>query len=163
MGGICVGGDKEPKHDETGSKKPKAVTSAGHEDWKESEWRSDMSTIWGQPIEKLPVHTDIPRLGAKIHVLIDGAPIELAVEFSQARKGDFVQALLMGLATALGEPTLAKTISDHFYDHVSRDGTGDMSQQLLRYGGGGKTYSFFLFLNFFSNFFLVKLFERSYA
>lgn len=37
----------------------------------ETRWKDDIIAIWARPIEKLPVHTDVPRLAKKITIKSD--------------------------------------------------------------------------------------------
>jgi len=121
------------KHGSSDHARSKAVTSAGHQDWRESQWRSDMASIWGKPIEQLPVHTDIPRLGTKVTILSNGENLTEAITSRNPKRPEQVKSLLMALANALGETDVAQKIESHFFDHINPDGEGDMSQQLLSF------------------------------
>lgn len=104
-------------------------TSAWTDEFDPTKWIDDIDKIWRRKLSDLPVHMDIPRLGHKIRLIKDGEAVAFAEESDP--KPEIVRKLFVALATALEESEeFLKSIDDHFYEVVKREGTGDISQQL---------------------------------
>eukprot|EP01095_Lingulamoeba_sp_RSL-Kostka_P000832 TRINITY_DN110_c0_g4_i1.p1 TRINITY_DN110_c0_g4~~TRINITY_DN110_c0_g4_i1.p1 ORF type:complete len:293 (+),score=75.62 TRINITY_DN110_c0_g4_i1:213-1091(+) len=114
----------------------KHKTSAWSTEFDEQNWKQDTEKIWQRKIEDLSIHMDLPRLGHKISIYKNGSIIEENNNNNNSTKSEVVFFLCTTLVEQLGESEeFISEITDNFYhdDYVHKDGSGDVSQQLLRF------------------------------
>lgn len=105
-------------------------TSAWSTDFQESKWKDDTRNIWERELQHLSVHMDLPRLGHKIQVFVEGRPVEVKMKEGDT-KSKMVYAVLLAIADASQEPEeTIHYIRTRYDEFVKADGSGDTSQQL---------------------------------
>mmetsp|Transcript_15472 Transcript_15472/g.60493 ORF Transcript_15472/g.60493 Transcript_15472/m.60493 type:complete len:281 (-) Transcript_15472:96-938(-) len=105
-------------------------TSAWSTDFQESKWKEDTRNIWERELQHLSVHMDLPRLGHKIQVFVDGKQVELKMKDGDT-KSKVVFEVLLAIADAAQEPEeTIHFIRTRYDEFVKADGSGDTSQQL---------------------------------
>jgi len=111
-------------------------TSTKKHEWSESRWVDDTKEIWARKIDDLPVHMDVPRLGAKLRILREGEKItrEESIDLETLAKPQLVYEVLLTMVEGIEEEEeVAQKIKDEFFNYVNSDGSGDISMQLLSF------------------------------
>jgi len=107
-------------------------TSAWSTDFKAKSWINDTEQIWNRPLSALSCHMDLPRLGHKMQLFLLDQPLE--IKPSSPTKMGVVYDILLALAVNCGESEeLKMALQNRYYEFVSEDGSGDISQQLKRF------------------------------
>lgn len=73
-------------------------------------WKDDSRKIWQRPIDDLPVHLDLPRLGRKIRIYRDSQVIfdKATTKTNSENQRDIVFQFLKVLADTVSETTKAE-------------------------------------------------------
>jgi len=126
--------DDEDDNRSSSSAPPKGgVSGPGSTEWKEDEWKDKTREIWARDISQLPVHTDIPRLGARMKVYdSEGKPTLEEIPDSVTR-AELVQRLLIAISGSLNDHDSVTAEKEKYFEFVDDSGKGDISQQLLRF------------------------------
>jgi len=105
-------------------------TSAWSTDFKAKSWISDTEKIWNRPLSALSCHMDLPRLGHKMQLFFNDEPVKP----EGSSKMGIVQGIIVNIAQHCHESEeLVTALRDRYYEFVSEDGSGDVSQQLKRF------------------------------
>jgi len=110
----------------------------------EARWKDDIVAIWGRPIAKLPVHTDVPRLSKKMTVRSDaGDPIfdGTDAKYKAIKDAAVTKVLLLNTAKALDDQELRTQLKS--WDELVPD-AGDTGQHVMAFfnavtAAGGET------------------------
>jgi len=108
----------------------KYKTAAWTTEFKESNWMGDTENIWGRKLSDLSCHMDLPRLGHKMRIFLNGEP----VQNNASSNVGIVHDILITLTTSLQDTDeIIEVTREKFYDFVQQDGSGDISQQLMNF------------------------------
>jgi len=99
----------------------------------EARWKDDIVAIWGRPLSKLPVHTDVPRLTKKMTVkseagdfIFDGSD----AKYKATNMAVLTKTLLLSIAKALDDKELRSQLKK--WDDYVPD-SGDTAQHLIAF------------------------------
>mmetsp|Transcript_29026 Transcript_29026/g.81203 ORF Transcript_29026/g.81203 Transcript_29026/m.81203 type:complete len:282 (+) Transcript_29026:250-1095(+) len=140
MACMCFGSKTDDSDDEGTSSsggKPtvgvKGPSGPGSTDWKEDEWKDKTRDIWSRDLVNLPVHMDIPRLGARMKIVGLGEEGEEKAFTEDKSRPELVKEILLNIAQAVEDPQSVENIENHYFDHIDAEGKGDIAQQLLKF------------------------------
>jgi hypothetical protein len=112
---------------------PKGGAGPGSTEWKEDEWKDKTREIWARDISQLPVHTDIPRLGARMKVYDSEGKLSMEEIPDTVSRGELVQRLLIAISGSLDDHDSVSALKEKYFSYIEESGKGDISQQLLRF------------------------------
>jgi len=99
----------------------------------ETRWKDDIVAIWGRPIAKLPVHTDVPRLSKKITVKSDAGDFIFDgtdSKYKATPNSTITKMLLLSFAKAVDDKELRSALKK--WDEYVPE-SGDTGEHLLAF------------------------------